>query len=250
MRESLKRIGTLTLRNLKEIARDPLSLVFTLLMPLFMEILFYFIFHNLTSQFEMKYLAPGIVVFSHSFLTLFTGLLISLDRNTSFLTRLYVSKARSFEFILSYAVAVLPIALLQSLLFFIVGGLFDTSLFCPGMLLAVALSLVTALFFIAAGILLGSLCGEKSIGGVASALIAGQSVLSGMWFPVEGLDPAMIAVMDALPFRNATQLIQNALNGTDDPAHGILIPMLIVLAYTVAAFAAAVAVFGAKMRSN
>ena len=76
MRDSISRIAVLTGRNLKEIIRDPLSLVFAIALPLVMEILFYFIFHSLTTQFEMKYLAPGIVVFAESFLTLFTGILI------------------------------------------------------------------------------------------------------------------------------------------------------------------------------
>ena len=65
---------TFAKRCTKEILRDPLSLVFTIGLPLLMEVLFYFIFHNLTSQFEMCYLAPGIVVFSQTFLTLFIGL--------------------------------------------------------------------------------------------------------------------------------------------------------------------------------
>ena len=39
MAKSLRRILILTKRNLKEIVRDPLSLVFTILLPLFMEIL-------------------------------------------------------------------------------------------------------------------------------------------------------------------------------------------------------------------
>ena len=119
MNKSISRIVTLTKRNFKEILRDPLSLVFTIGLPLLMEVLFYFIFHNLTSQFEMCYLAPGIVVFSQTFLTLFIGLLISLDRSSSFLTRLYVSKAKSHEFIISYALAVIPIVLVQSILFFL-----------------------------------------------------------------------------------------------------------------------------------
>ena len=100
MKKSLSRIITLTKRDFKEILRDPLSLIFTLGMPLFMEILFYLIFHKLTPQFEMKYLAPGIVVFAQSFIALFVGLLIAIDRSTSFLTRLYVSNAKSHEFIL------------------------------------------------------------------------------------------------------------------------------------------------------
>ena len=88
MKRSLSRIVTLTKRNLKEIVRDPLSLIFMIALPLLMEILFYSLFHNATSQFEMKYLAPGIVVFSQAFLSLFAGQLIAIDRSTSFLTRL------------------------------------------------------------------------------------------------------------------------------------------------------------------
>ena len=126
MRSSIVRILTLTGRNIKEILRDPLSFVFTLGLPLVLEVLFYFVFHNMTAQFEMKYLAPGIVVFSQSFLALFVGILISTDRNTSFLTRLYVSKAKSFEFVISYGLAIMPMIAIQSILFFIVGGIIDS----------------------------------------------------------------------------------------------------------------------------
>ena len=94
MRNSVSRIYALSKRNAKEIVRDPLSLIFMIGLPLFMEVLFYLLFHKQTDQFEMKYLAPGIVVFSQAFLALFTGQLIALDRSTSFLTRLYVSRAK------------------------------------------------------------------------------------------------------------------------------------------------------------
>ena len=250
IRESIGRIATLTKRNIKEILRDPLSLALTIALPLVMEILFYLIFHNLTAQFEMKYLAPGIVVFSQAFLTLFTGLLISMDRKTSFLTRLYVSRARSYEFIFGYALAVLPIALGQSVLFFVVGGLFDTSLFSIRLLWAILLSLVTSLFFIAAGILFGSICNEKSIGGVSSIVICGQSVLSGMWFPVEGLSSGMITVMKVLPFKNATMLVQNMIIGVNDRFNDFTLPLLIVLTYTLVMFVVAIIAFRAKMKAD
>ena len=129
MKESLSRIFTLTKRNVKEILRDPLSIIFTFGFPLLLEIVFYAIFHKLTDQFQMKYLAPGIVVFAQAFLTLFSGLLISLDKNTSFLTRLYVSKAKSYEFIFSYAFSVFPLALVQAIFFYLVGGIIDPTIF-------------------------------------------------------------------------------------------------------------------------
>ena len=250
MRKSLSRIFVLTGRNIKEIIRDPISLIFIIAVPLFMEILFYLIFHNLTAQFEMKYLAPGIVVFSQGFLTLFTGLLIALDRGSSFLTRLYVSRAKSYEFIFGYALAILPITLVQSILFFIVGGIFDTSLFSARMILAILLSLFTSLFFIGIGLLFGAICNEKSIGGVSSIIITGQSVLSGMWFPVEGLDQGIIIFMKVLPFKNATLLIQNVINGIPDMFNDFVLPLLIVLGYTVVVFVIGILAFRSKMKAK
>ena len=249
MRESIARIFTLTKRNLKEIVRDPLSLIFMIAMPLFMEVLFYVIFHTMTSQFEIKYLAPGIVVFSQAFLALFAGQLIAIDRTTSFLTRLFVSKARSYEFIFGYTFALLPLALAQAVLFFIVGGIIDVSFWSVTMLFGILSGMVTAFLFIGIGILLGSLCTEKSVGGVASAIIAGQSLLSGMWFPTDGLGKGMLTFMRVLPFKNGTMLLQNAVNGYGDLFAEVISPLLIVLAYAAVVFIAAVLAFRRKMRA-
>lgn len=250
MRESLARIGILAGRNGKEIRRDPLSIVFMMAMPLAMEVLFYYLFSSLTSQFAMKYLAPGIVVFAQSFLALFTGLLIAIDRGRSFLTRLYVSRARSFEFILGYALSVLPFALLQSVLFFAVGGVLDPTLWSVRMVYAALISVIPAFFFIGLGILLGSLCTEKSVGGVASVVIAGQSMLSGMWFPMDQLSGGFVTLMNVLPFRSATLLVQNTLNGAADGWADLGRPLLLVLAYTAAVLLLAVLVFKHKMREK
>lgn len=249
MKQSLSRILTLTKRNIKEIIREPLSIAFTFGLPLLLEIVFYFIFHNLAEQFQMKYLAPGIVVFSQAFLTLFSGLLLSLDRNTSFLTRLYVSKTKSYEFIFGYALSVVPLSILQAILFFLVGGILDPSIFGIGMVYAILLSLVTSLFFIAFGILFGSICNEKSIGGVSSIIICGQSVLSGMWFPVDTLSGGIKKVMEALPFRNAHLLIQNAELGIENTFNDFILPLIIVLAYTVVAFTFATVIFKKNMKA-
>ena len=250
MRNSLSRIIILTKRNIKEILRDPLSLIFTIGLPLVMEILFYSIFHNMTSQFEMRYLAPGIVVFAQTFLTLFTGLLISLDRSTSFLTRLYVSKSKSYEFIFSYVLAVVPIGIVQAFLFFLVGGIIDPTIFKLSLIWCVLLSSVTSLLFIGFGILFGSICNEKSIGGISSIVITSQSVLSGMWFPVEGLSGGFITLMKVLPFKNATDLLQNVLNGVNDTFKDFFLPLIILMAYTVVVIFLAILIFKNKMKAK
>ena len=249
MLNSLSRIFTLTKRNIKEILRDPLSLAFILALPLVMEILFYLIFHELSDQFQMIYLAPGIVVFAQSFLSLFVGLLLATDRNTSFLTRLYVSKAHSHEFIIAYALAVIPISIVQAILFYLVGGIFDRSIFSTGMVLSILVSVITAIFFISLGLLFGSIFSAKSIGGVASIAISGQSVLSGMWFPIDGINQGMKTFMEVLPFKNATLLVQNLVtDGIHDGFADFGKPLIIVLAYTVVTFIGAIYAFRTKMK--
>ena len=116
------------------------------------------------------------------------------------------------------------------------------------MAFAILFGIFTSLFYIAMGILFGSVCNEKSIGGIASILVACQSLLSGMWFPIEGLGDGMLAVMNALPFRNATQLVQNAALGFGDVWADLWRPFLILLGYTLAAFIGAVLIFRKKMK--
>jgi ABC-type transport system involved in multi-copper enzyme maturation permease subunit len=71
-----------------------------------------------------------------------------------------------------------------------------------------------------------------------------------MWFPTEGLNEGMITFMNVLPFRNATQLVQNTMNGINDVYKDLLIPLSIVLAYAIASFVLAIVAFKRKMKSN
>ena len=163
--------------------------------------------------------------------------------------RLYVTKTRPCEFIFGYALALLPVCGLQSVLFFLVGGAIEPSTFSAGMAYSVFLSFVSGAFFIGMGILLGSVCNEKSLGGVASVVIAGQSVLSGMWFPKEGMSEGFLLFMRCLPFKNATDLVQNASAGVFTFPDFVQ-PLLIVLSYTFATFLVAVFAFRAKMKEK
>ena len=250
MNSSMSRIITLTKRNIKEIVRDPLSLIFIIGLPLAMEVMFYLFFHSQTSQFEMKYLAPGIVVFSQTFLSLFIATLISLDRTTSFLTRLFVSKTKSHEFIVSYLFSLIPLVLIQTVLFFLIGIAFDVSLLRIELIISILLSVFTSFLFLGFGILFGSLCNERSVGGISSIIISAHSLLSGMWFPTEGLDDNMVKFLEILPFKNATVLIQNSLNGFNDITNDFIKPFLIVLLYSGVILTLAVVVYKKKMKEN
>jgi ABC-2 type transport system permease protein len=114
------------------------------------------------------------------------------------------------------------------------------------MIYAIFLSLITSILFLGFGILFGSLCNERSVGGVASIVINCQSLLSGMWFPIEGLSGGIVKIMDILPFKNSTILLQNILNGVND----IIDPLLNVLVYSVVVFALAILAYKNKMKEK
>ena len=244
---SSKRISALTTRNIKEILRDPLSLIFMFGLPVAMLILFYLIFHKLTPQFEMISLAPAMVPFGQSFAVLFTGMLIASDRASSFMTRLFTTETKPSEFIIGYMVSMIPVSLAQTALFLIVAGIIDFSFFSPFMLLGVVMSVFTAIFFISAGLLFGVITNEKAVGGVASGVVTCQSILSGMWFPPEGLSATFLTIMKVLPFKNASLLMQNVLMG-DFSFEGVWLPVIIILLYSAAIFAVSVLVYKKKMK--
>ncbi len=229
----MSRIVNLTRRHCKEIVREPVSLFFMMCLPVAMEILFYLIFHKLTAQFEIAELAPGMVGFANTFIALFLGLLVSTDRESSFITRIYTTPVKPYEFIVSYLLAVLPFGIAQSALILLVGGIIAPVFLTVRLLLVLLCSLLPILMFASLGILLGSVLPTKAVGGVSSILISGQSLLSGMWFPLEGLSGTFIKVMDILPFRNITMLLRNiAARDPGGSSEGILLPAIVICAYT------------------
>ena len=77
-------------RNFKELIRDPLSLIFEILLPLF--ILFIFKQINIPEEtYNLENFTPGIIIFGFSFITLFIATLVAKDRTTSLLIRLAAS---------------------------------------------------------------------------------------------------------------------------------------------------------------
>ena len=100
-------------RTTKEILRDPLSLIFGLGFPVMLILILSAIQANIpVSIFEIESLAPGMTIFGLSFMTLFSAQLISKDRESTFLQRLYASPMTAMDFILGYTLPILPLAVM------------------------------------------------------------------------------------------------------------------------------------------
>ncbi|CDC03577.1 putative uncharacterized protein [[Clostridium] leptum CAG:27] len=201
-------------RNAKEILRDPLNLAFGLGFPIVLILLLTAIQSNVpVSLFEIGHLTPGITVFGLSFMTLFSATIIAKDRGSSLLQRLYTTPLTAKDFIIGYTLPILPIAVAQTVVCYIVALILGLE-FTVNILLAVVCVIPAALLFIAMGLLCGSVFTDKQVGGICGALLTNLAAwLSGTWFDLELVGGAFKTVAYALPFVHAVEMERAVLSG-------------------------------------
>ena len=230
----------------KEIVRDPLNLLFGLGFPTVLLLLLSAIQKSIpVPLFEIEHLSPGVAVFGMSFLTLFSATLIARDREHAFLQRLYTTPLTSRDFILGYMLPMLPLTLAQCAVCYLVAVILGLPV-TVNILFATALMLPVAVFYIALGLLCGSVFSVKQAGGICGALLTNLSAwLSGIWFDLELVGGAFEKTADYLPFVHAVELERAAVRGD---FHEALPHLYIVAAYAAATTAGAVIVFLRQMK--
>jgi ABC-2 type transport system permease protein len=240
------RMMTFANRNAKEIIRDPLNLCFGLGFPLVLIVLLSVIQANIpVSLFEIEHLAPGICVFGLSFMSLFSATLISRDRTSSLFQRLYTTPLTPLDFILGYTLPIIPFAVAQSVVCYIVAIILGLEI-TVNILLAIVFIIPVSVIFIALGLLFGSILSDKQVGGVCGALLTNLSAwLSGIWFDLELVGGAFKRIAYALPYVHAVEMERAILNGSLSDA----IPHLWwVLGYSAIALIVAVLLFLRQMK--
>ena len=233
-------------RNFKEIIRDPLSIIFSVLLPLFL--LFIFKQINIPNEsYELHNFTPGIVVFGFSFITLFTAMLVSKDRTSSLLIRLGISPMKPIGYILGYMLSIIPLILIQNVLFFILAIALGLS-FSINIIWAILISIVVAILFIAIGIILGSLFSEKASSGISSIVVQLVCFTSGMYFPRELLGDVFSRIYEYLPFESCVTIIKGVMNAN---LESITIRNIIFFSiYTILALIISILIFKEKMISD
>ena len=209
-------------RNLKEILRDPIIYIFCLGFPIVMFFLFFIInkFTNgNTPIFELSSLLPAIIVFSYSFIMLTLALIVSKDKQTFFLKRLFSSPMKSLHFILGYFLVGLFIGLLQTLICIITAfiiSLISNSTFISieNILLLIISQLPILIINIFIGILLGTIFNDKTAPGICSVFISLAGILGGCWMPVEtmGTFEMICRVLPFYPSVYIGRIITNTTN--------------------------------------
>ena len=242
------RMMTFAKRCAKEILRDPINFGFGLGFPLVLLVLLSAIQANIpVNLFEINTLTPGITVFGLSFMTLFSATLISKDRESALLQRLYTTPLTGIDFILGYMLPILPIAIGQTIicyLFAIPLGL-EVSV---NIIYSVIGIIPMAIFNIALGLLCGSVLGVKQVGGICGALLTNLSAwFSGVWFDLNLVGGTFKRIANALPFVHASELEKALFNGNFESTASHILPIIL---YSVVITAVAVFCFLRQMKKQ
>lgn len=222
------RILTFGSRNFKEIIKDPLSIIFTIILPLFLLYIFQQ-FKIPNEVYNIENFTPGIIIFSLSFITMFTSSLVSKDMTTSLITRLLVSPMKSLEYILGYIISVLPILLLQNILFFSVAILLGLN-YSINIIYTILVVIIFSILFISLGILIGTITSTKASAGVSSVIVELVAFTSGMYFSPDMVGNSFNTICNILPFKSMLNILKGVLNNN---YNNMLSNLLLVLIYMI-----------------
>lgn len=236
-------------RNIKEILRDPVNFFFSLGFPLVLLVLLSIINSAIppeakNTMFQIQNLAPGLAMFGSVFMALFAGMLLSKDRTSSFLMRLFTSPMTAPDFILGYTLPMLVMTIVQAAITLLAAGAFGLEI-TINILFAIMMAAVTSLFFVGTGLLFGSLLNEKAVGGVCGALLTNiAGWLSGVFIPIDLIGGAFKTITHMLPFYHSTEAIRISLGGNFSR---MLPHLIVVIGYTIVIFTLAIITFNRKM---
>jgi len=203
---------SLAIRNMKEVYRDPLTVLLGLAMPLTLLILFSSMHLDL-EIFSPQMLAPGIVVFCYAFLIMFSAMLLAKDRQNAFLTRLFTTPLKPVDFILAYSLPFVPIALFQTLVCLITGVIFGAIF--SNILFSLVIFLLIMTICVSLGMIMGTLLSINQVSGVGSVLITAIGLFSGAWMDLKMVGGVFENVGYALPFAHAVDAAKYLLSGSE-----------------------------------
>ena len=245
-------------RNLLEMSRDVLSYIFCVGFPVVMLIIMTLVNQGIPKEsgmtvFRIDNLAGGVMIFGQTFVMLFTALQVATDRGNSFLIRLYASPMKSRNFTNGYILPMLVIAVVQIVITgaaaYIISLIVGYEMNPLGLLLCIITNIPSAVFFIALGLIFGTLLNEKAAPGICSVIISLSSFIGGIWFDVEKATGVLHTISACLPFLYCTKLARSTIS-LDFGWESFFLPLIIVTASAAVLIILAIVLFRRKMKAD
>ncbi len=225
----MKRAWAFAERNVKEVLRDPLSYIFCIGFPLVMLVIMTLVNQSIPKEagmtiFRIDRLSGGVAIFGQTFVMLFAALCVAGDRSGSFLV----------------------FTMAASLIISLITGV---ELSIAGLLIAIVVSLPSAVMFIGFGLLFGTLFNEKAAPGLCSIIISLGSFLGGIWFDPEMTGGVLLKICRCLPFIYSVKSVRSAI-ALNFGYEEFWLPLIVVIGSAIVISALGALAFRRRMRAD
>jgi len=189
---------------------------------------------------------PGIAVYGFMILISTAAGIIAGDREKGFLSRMFTTPARPWDFILGYSLPFIPVLIVSALVYLGVG-------MALGLTIVGNVGHVFLIFFliglcaIGIGMIVGSLVKSESQTGISWIFIVPMAMISGAWFTVDRMPSAVRSVAEALPFIHAIDASRSVLNGSSFSA--VILDIYWLVGWAVVLFVTGITLFRRTMVS-
>jgi ABC-2 type transport system permease protein len=189
---------------------------------------------------------PGIAVYGLMILISTAAGIIAGDRERGFLSRMFTTPAKPWDFILGYSLPFIPVLIVSTLIYLGVGMALGLTI-VGNLGYAFLLFFLIGLCSIGIGMIVGSLVKSESQTGISWIFIVPMAMISGAWFTVDRMPSAIRSIAGALPFIHAIDASRAVLNGSSFSA--IIIDIYWLVGWAVVLFAVGIVLFRRTMVS-
>ena len=211
-------IYILWLRQLKRFIRKKASIIGALGQPIifFLAIGFGFgpVFAKAGGGNYIQFLAPGIIMMSVLFTSIFTGLEIIWDKQFGFLKETFAAPVSRFEILLGKTLGGATVAMIQGILVFLISIIFGFRPHLASLPLAFLFLFLVAMLSSALGALIAARLEDmQSFPLIFNFLVQPLFYLSGAIFPIKDLPPVLDIITKINPFSYGVDGLRGAFSG-------------------------------------
>ena len=154
---------------------------------------------------QMDFIAPGIIIFGLLIMIPTSARIMTRDKENGCLSRLLTTPTRPWEFVLGYSLCLLLIAIIQIIIFLLLGWLMGMSI-AGNLALAFLIFALTAIASIGIGMVVAALSKSANQAESLTWLFSMPlAALSGVWFSITFMPKYVQAVANIFPYAHAVE---------------------------------------------
>jgi ABC-2 type transport system permease protein len=196
----------------------------------------------------VDFIAPGIIIFGLLIMIPTSARIIVRDKEKGFLSRLLTTPTRPLDFISSYSLCLIFIAIAQIILFMLVAWAFGMD-YVGNLWIAFFIFFLTGLCSIGIGMVIGSLSKSEAQAEPLCWLFSMPlAMLSGCWFSIEMLPSYLRDIANAFPYAHSISAARGVIT-RGVGIEGVTTDFLFLVGWAVVVFLLGIILFRRTMRS-